>query len=306
VPITAASVELTRFDTQKLQDPEIRGIGYQQGELPGYEVRQYLLEKFDHTCAYCGGRSGDPVLEVEHIVPLKRGGSNRVSNLTIACRECNQKKGDRTAEEFGHPEVQAQARQPLKNAAAVNTTRWTLYRTLSAQGFPVEVGTGGRTKYNRTRLGLPKARWTDAACIGASGADVFVPPTLVPPAIWAMGHGKRQRCGTDRYGFPTRHALRAKRHMGFQTGDLVRASIPAGKYAGLHFGRVSIRHRPSFRLNGFDVPPKHLTILQRADGYEYGDGEPRQQMLLSSAKQLEGKRVSDDCAASPVENPELQ
>jgi hypothetical protein len=47
-----------------------------------------------------------------------------VSNLTIACKPCNDAKGKMTAAEFGHPEVQAQAYAPLRDAAAVNATRW--------------------------------------------------------------------------------------------------------------------------------------------------------------------------------------
>lgn len=52
-PVEAISVEHVRFDTQKMENPEISGIEYQQGELQGYEVKEYLLEKFHRTCAYC-------------------------------------------------------------------------------------------------------------------------------------------------------------------------------------------------------------------------------------------------------------
>ncbi|MBI3329673.1 MAG: hypothetical protein HYZ81_23575 [Nitrospinae bacterium] len=79
----------------------------------------------------------------------------------------------------------------------------------------------------------------------------------------------RQICGTDRYGFPTRHKPRAKTSLGFQTGDIVRAVIGAGKYAGIHIGRIAVRFRPSFKLNGFDVHPKYLSVLHRSDGYAY-------------------------------------
>ena len=48
-----------------MQDPDISAVEYQQGTLAGYEVREYLLEKFGHQCAYCHGASGDPVLNVE-------------------------------------------------------------------------------------------------------------------------------------------------------------------------------------------------------------------------------------------------
>lgn len=53
-PISAISTEHVKFDTQLLQNPEINGIEYQQGELWGYEVKEYLLEKWGRKCAYCG------------------------------------------------------------------------------------------------------------------------------------------------------------------------------------------------------------------------------------------------------------
>ena len=52
-PIKAISLELVKFDTQAMQNPEVNGVEYQQGELFGYEVREYLLEKFSRKCAYC-------------------------------------------------------------------------------------------------------------------------------------------------------------------------------------------------------------------------------------------------------------
>ena len=179
--ITALSQELVRFDMQLMQDAVVSGIAYQQGELAGYEVREYLLEKWHRTCAYCGAKNVP--IQVEHIIPTARGGSDRVSNLTLACAPCNQKKGAQTAAEFGFPQVQAQAKRPLKDAAAVNATRWALYAQLCATGLPVECGTGGRTKYNRTRLGIPKSHWGDAACVGAS-----TPEALDVPRGAAAGH----------------------------------------------------------------------------------------------------------------------
>lgn len=107
LPLAAISTEYIKFDTQLLQNPDISGIEYQQGEVFGYEVREYLLEKWGRKCAYCG-KTGQP-LEIEHIVPKSRGGTNRVSNLTLACHDCNQEKDILTAEEYGHPEVQAKA-----------------------------------------------------------------------------------------------------------------------------------------------------------------------------------------------------
>jgi 5-methylcytosine-specific restriction endonuclease McrA len=266
-PVGAVSIKLAKFDIQKLQNPEITGIEYQRGTLFGLEVREYLLEKWGRKCAYCG--KDNAPLEVDHIVPRSRGGTNRVSNLTLACRECNQKKGNKTAAEFGHPEVQEKAGKPLKGAAAVNAVRWELYRRLQALGLPVEAGTGGQTKFNRERLGLPKTHFFDACCVGESTpANLCIEFRQVLVAR-ARGHGRRRRANSDRFGFPIGCAPRRKSFLGFQTGDLVKAVIPRGKYAGVHFGRVAIRFRPSFRLNGFDVHPKYLRLLQKSDGYGY-------------------------------------
>jgi hypothetical protein len=64
------------------------------------------------------------LVELDHIQPRSRGGSDRVSNLALSCHACNVAKGDQTAAEFAHPEVAALAKQPLRDAAAVNATRW--------------------------------------------------------------------------------------------------------------------------------------------------------------------------------------
>lgn len=75
---------------QALENPDIEGAQYQQGTLAGYEVREYLLEKWGRTCAYCDAK--DVPLQIEHIHPKAKGGSNRISNLTLACPSCNAKK----------------------------------------------------------------------------------------------------------------------------------------------------------------------------------------------------------------------
>jgi 5-methylcytosine-specific restriction endonuclease McrA len=267
-PVTAIAVETVRFDTQKLQNPELSGIAYQQGALFGYEVREYLLEKWGRNCVYCGVK--DVPLEVEHIIPRSRGGSNRVSNLTIACPPCNREKGNQTAAEYGFPEIQAQAKRPLKDAAAVNATRYAIGRMLKAFGLPVSFWSGGRTKFNRIRHDYDKEHWADAACVGETGADVYIPPEMSPCFIKSVGRGRRQMCLMDRYGFPRTRPKRFKRVQGFQTGDWVQAIVPRGKKQGTHVGRVAIRATGNFRVGKVDgINWRYCRLLQRADGYEY-------------------------------------
>jgi len=266
-PVTACQVETARFDTQAMQHPEISGVEYQQGELAGYEVREYLLEKWHRCCAYCGKE--DVPLEIEHLTPRSRGGSNRVSNLTLACRPCNQKKGNRTAAEFGYPELQTKAKAPLKDAAAVNAARYAIGNAIRATGLPTSFWSGGRTKRNRIAQGYQKDHWIDAACVGASGESVFL-NGVKPLTITARGHGHRQVVRTDRYGFPRGAPGRVKRPYDFQTGDIAKLCVPKGKYAGTHFGRIAgIRADGRFDLNKITSRWVNFTLIQRGDGYAY-------------------------------------
>ncbi len=275
-PITGISQELVRFDPQKLQNPEVSGIEYQQGTLSGYELREYLLEKWNRKCAYCGGT--DTRLEIEHIQPKSKGGSDRVSNLAIACHSCNQAKGNQEIEQFlsGKPDLAArvlsQAKKPLADAAAVNATRWKLYNELQLTRLPVEVGSGGLTKYNRCRQNLPKTHWLDAANVGKVG-NLYL-EDYQPLLISAKGHGTRQICRTDKFGFPKRHCSRKKIHLGFQTGDIVRAVVTKGKKIGTYVGRVATRATGSFNISTKSglvqgISHKYCQPIHRKDGYAY-------------------------------------
>lgn len=276
-PIAGISQELVRFDLQKLENPEISGIEYQQGELAGYEVREYLLEKWDRQCAYCSAK--DIPLQVEHIKAKANGGTNRISNLTVACKKCNLKKGTQELENFlkKKPEILkkilSKAKKPLKDATAVNATRWALFNALKQTGLSVEVSSGGKTKFNRCRLLLPKHHYIDAACVG--NIDSLDIKTSQPLLIKATGHGTRQMCGTDKHGFPSRHRQRQQIHYGFQTGNIVKAVVTTGKKAGLHVGRVLCRATGSFdisiktgRVAG--INQRFCATVHQKDGYSYG------------------------------------
>jgi 5-methylcytosine-specific restriction endonuclease McrA len=269
-PISGISMELVKFDTQLMENPEISGIEYQQGELAGYEVREYLLSKWSRKCAYCS--ETDIPLQIEHIIPKSRGGSDRVSNLTLACEGCNQLKGKKTAAEFGYPEIERQAKEPLKDTATLNATRWALFGLLKGFGLPVETGSGGLTKYNRTMRDLPKAHWTDAACVGRSTPEQVVVDGVSPLEIKARGHNTRQMCRMDKYGFPRTSAKGPRTVKGFRTGDMVEAIVRSGQKIGCYVGRVAVRSSGSFNMMTAagtiqGISHRYCRVLQKADGY---------------------------------------
>ena len=277
IPISECHIETVCFDRQKMVNPEISGVEYQQGELMGYEVREYLLEKWGRACAYCGKKNVP--FEIDHIKPKSLGGSNRVSNLTIACRSCNQKKSNQSVEQFVKDKSKlnkllAQAKAPLKDAAAVNATRYAIGESVKAFGFPTSFWTGGRTKLNRTAQNYPKDHFVDAACVGETGAKVEIKEDHKPLQIKAVGRGTHQTVRTDAYGFPRNKAGRCKRVQGFQTGDLVMLNQPKGKYAGTHVGRLAgVRTTGQFDISAkvgkITANFKNYTLLQRGDGYAY-------------------------------------
>lgn len=280
LPLGTISYENVKFDTQKMMNPDIHGIEYQQGTLEGYEIREYLSEKFEHKCCYCGIEQGQGrKFEVEHIIPVSRGGTNRVSNLAWSCHDCNQEKGSMTAEEYGHPEVQAQAKKPLKDAALVMATRWKVYNLLKSFNLPIECGTGGLTALNRNQRNIPKTHYYDACCVGKSTPKVLYFCTNIVHIITAIGRGKHCRTNVNASGFPRGYLARKKQHFGFQTGDMVKAVVTRGKKIGTYFGKVLCRKTGNFdiktkagRVQGINY--RHFKLIQHSDGYSYGRNTP--------------------------------
>ena len=304
INITNCSIESVRFDTQLMENPEIEGVEYQQGTLYGYEVKEYLLEKYGHTCQYCGGKSSDPILEWEHMIPRSRGGSDRLKNAALACHNCNQDKGNHTLEEWqtilqdripkerGKQKELNQIRQKfvqqvmegktpvkgLRYAAWVNSSRRYSQRHLYLRFPELECSSGGRTKYNRNVLKYPKEHHYDALCVGEIPEDGFVDRTNgYYLYAKATGRGTRLRGQINQCGVIIRKWMdRSKTAFGFQTGDLVVADVPKDtkyKYKGHFSGRVMIRKSGSFDIRTLSgelvtVNAKFCRLLQNNSGYQ--------------------------------------
>lgn len=275
-PIIHIAVETVRFDMQKMENPEISGVSYQQGTLFGYEVREYLLEKWKRECAYCG--TSNVRLEIDHIVPKSLGGTNRVDNLAISCRSCNELKGNQPLHSFLKNSSKALkilivSKGTLKDAAAVNASRKAIGQMLMPLGS-ISFHSGGQTKYNRIRHGFPKQHWIDAACVLDAQKTIIIPDNMSVLEIQATGRGSRQQCLVNRFGFPRSSAKQKKRIFGFQTGDLVSAFVPTGKKQGSYKGKVAVRSTGNFNIRTTSgviegIHAKHCRLIQNVDGYTY-------------------------------------
>ncbi|WP_329383888.1 RNA-guided endonuclease IscB [Streptomyces sp. NBC_01351] len=284
-PVAEIHVEQVAFDTTAFAGVASSGTqGTLESTHAGSEIREFLLAKWNRSCVYCDA-TGVP-LNIEHVRPRSRGGSDRVTNLVLSCVPCNQAKGTTRIEEFlsDRPDrlesVITQLRSPLQDVAAMNATRLQLVEVLATHGVPVRAWSGGRTCWNRFAMGLPKSHTLDALSTGVIDHErgdtiVRVPAQIL--VVASTGRGSYARTTPDRFGFPRLQRPRGKVHHGYSTGDLVAAVVPRGKWVGNWVGRIAVRtsgqHRITTLTSRFDVSHRNLRLLQRADGYAYGFAE---------------------------------
>jgi len=287
LPISKIIVEIASFDTQKMASACIKGVEYQHGTLFGYEVKQYLLTVNKHKCAYCGGLSGDNILEIEHIVPQSKGGTDKISNLTISCRVCNKAKGSLTLEQWErvlHTSPSEINEKRLKNIPAIKKQgklkKGFQYSALTQsyknyllaelrKNFIVEVTFGAETKYHRNQLGLPKSQIIDALVIASEGNSFQL------PRYYILEKQIKKRYPHD-YISPPRKGqpiVKCRRHpvmFGFRLWDKVKCNhSKLGEVVGHIQGR---RSSGSFAIASLDgdlliggISYKKLTLLQPAE-----------------------------------------
>lgn len=289
-PVSKIEIEHVSFDTQKMLNGSIKGKGYQQGTLQGYKIREYLLYRYNYICQYCSGISKDKRLETEHVTPKAQGGSNSITNLTLSCHTCNRDKGNRTPVQWewslkGKGDVLSAARRkgcrrvaqgkkpPLRDAAAVNSIAKRLIQEVREIGLLSVERPSYMTKYNRHRQGYPKDHFIDAAVLGGACDIVYIPKGMRPLTAKALGHGSRQMCRVDQYGFPRTLAKGPSMVCGYRTGDIVEAKVPRGKYIGAYVGRVAVRSSGQFVITTdvgkITTRQRHVSRLQHNDGYRY-------------------------------------
>lgn len=260
LPVCQINVEIASFDSQKMRHPEISGTSYQYGSLFGYQVREYVLEKWQRTCVYCGAK--DRALQIEHLVPKARGGSDSVDNLTLACELCNQHKGNRTAAEFGFAHLQEQAVHPLRDAAHVSSLKTVLLAQLKEQfgGRQVQVRYGYQTKFQRIQvLDLPKSHTNDAVAIACEIGET-VRPAETTYTIRCLARGQYQRFNGPR----SEHKCWAPRKVrGFKLYEVVRVQGTVGYIAGRREKGAFLIKDVTTGKNLTEVTPRKLVRVAR-------------------------------------------
>ena len=156
-------------------------------------LKRELMRRQDSTCAYCGNRRIARNLEIDHMYPVVRGGSNDKDNLQVLCRPCNQRKGMQTDEEFRHRYRRIVPRRrltPPKKPVPQSRFSEETERTAEAPA----VWKFRRTRYISARrkivtgclflsMGVGCGTLIGLAQLGLEGMILALPPALLGPAI---------------------------------------------------------------------------------------------------------------------------
>ncbi len=155
----------------------------------------------------------------------------------------------------------------------MNSIRYKLIDVVKSFNIPLTLSPGFISKINRELWGYPKKHWIDAACVGVFVNKVILHPDMKILNIKCIGHGTRQKCQTDKFGFPKKIKKCPRVLYGFRTGDFVKCIVKKGKYPGINFGRITLHLDGRFEVNDgkkiVRAKYQNCKILQRADGYQY-------------------------------------
>lgn len=174
LPVSKIIVEVASFDIQKIKNPDIQGVEYQQGEqLNFWNVREYVLWRDNHICQCCKGKSKDKILNVHHIEGRKTGG-DAPNDLITLCETCH--KGYHAGTVILPGTIKRG--MSFKDATFMGVMRWALYNRLKEIYSNVSLTYGYITKNTRIENNLPKEHYIDARCISGnltatSSGEVF-------------------------------------------------------------------------------------------------------------------------------------
>ena len=159
LPISRIVIEVAQFDTQKINNPNISGKEYQEGDQLGFwNVREYVLARDGHKCQNCKGKSKDSILNVHHIESRKTGG-NSPSNLITLCETCHKEYHK------GNIKLKVKRGTSFRDAAAMGIMKWKLLDKLKSLYPNVSMTFGYITKHNRIKHEIKKSHISDAFVI---------------------------------------------------------------------------------------------------------------------------------------------
>ena len=256
LPVSKIRVEIGKFDTQKIQNPEIHNEQYQHGTLAGWEnLKAYAKWRDGYKCRACGKSpkaDSSVKLEVHHIWRRADGGSDTPNNMVTLCHECHEAHHKNTRK------LKLKRAPVHRNEAHMNTMRkylreWLLENFYST-GVRFNITYGYETALARREHGIEKSHGNDAFCIAgnfyAKQNDYnmylhrFVRRhnrCLYKSAILKGGYRKANQAPREVFGFRLNDVVRYKGKNWFVHGRRIRGSFVLSNLGMTEKAEVSCR-----------------------------------------------------------------
>ncbi|RJO61781.1 MAG: HNH endonuclease [Dehalococcoidia bacterium] len=214
-PVTRAIIEVGSFDAHKMQNPDVKPEGYQNGRQKGFKNTKAYIKARDRRCVNCGAE----IEEVHHLKQRVKGGADNPDNLVGLCKKCHR------LATMGKLKLNLTPGRELKGAAFINAAK--NYIVSQVRRFAPEVCAqeGWWTKQERERWNLSKSHINDAISMGTAHLSVL----YIPPGLNPMEIRPRQRAVRQQYFSEPRKGGVFKRYRhpwqsisGIKRGDLCR------------------------------------------------------------------------------------
>ena len=160
LPNSILHIEVGKFDTQKMINPDITNEEYQNGQCAGYyDVRYFVFARDNYTCQVC--KRKNKILNTHHIIYRTKGGTDRADNLITVCTDCHTSENHKVGGILYNWMVKHKKVKQYKEATFMNIVR---KRTFAK--YPKAIITyGSETSPYRKELGLEKTHYNDAIAI---------------------------------------------------------------------------------------------------------------------------------------------
>jgi len=255
LPISEIVVEVALFDIQKIKNPDISGVEYQNGPQKNYyNTREYVLHRDNHLCQHCKGKSKDKILQVHHIRGRKKGATDRPEELITVCETCHEKHHE------GKITIAVKPIKTFKAETFMTVVKWKLVKQLyNVMPDSVSHTYGYITKYNRAKLGLAKSHYNDAFVIAGGTNQKRYKPLIVKQTC-----RNNRSIQTNRKGF--KPSIRKKRYR-FQPNDMVRLNKKIYKVKGVfNYGKWV---RLSDDSNIINTNIKNVSLISYGKGLQF-------------------------------------
>lgn len=160
LPNPVLHIEVGKFDTQKMMNPDISNEEYQNGQCAGYyDVRYFVFARDNYTCQVC--KKKNKILNTHHIVYKTEGGTDRADNLITVCTDCHTSENHKIGGILYNWMIKHKKVKQYKDATFMN-----IVRKRTFEKYPCAIITyGSETSPYRKELGLDKTHYNDAIAI---------------------------------------------------------------------------------------------------------------------------------------------